>query len=183
MQSFPGRPRERGFPPLAGPQATVLVLGSLPGRASLDAYQYYAHSRNAFWRIVAELLQVSPDSSYTQRVDALTRSHIAVWDVLRSGVRPASSLDSAIVASTVVPNDFTAFFTAHPQVSRVFFNGAAAENLYRRHVLPALQQPHCELRLARLPSTSPANARLDFDAKREAWQVLTEGEREVSRDR
>lgn len=161
----------------------MLVLGSMPGRASLDAHQYYAHPRNAFWRIVAELLQIAPDCGYEQRADAVRGSYIAVWDVLRSCVRPASSLDAAIVASTVVPNDFATLYRAHPKISRVFFNGAAAENLYRRHVLPGLAQRQQGLSLLRLPSTSPANARLDFDAKREAWQVLAEGERDVSRDR
>lgn len=101
------------FPALANPGATVLILGSMPGVASLAAQQSYAHPRNHFWPIMADIAGFDPAALYAARVAALTRSGIAVWDVLQSCVRPGSQ-DSAIQAGTRVPNDFAAFFAAHP---------------------------------------------------------------------
>ena len=66
--------RIRSFAPIAGRNARVLILGSMPGRASLEAGRYYAHPQNAFWRIAAELLRIEPDAPYRRRVQALKSS-------------------------------------------------------------------------------------------------------------
>ena len=161
--------RIRCFDPVAALDARVLILGSMPGRASLAAGQYYAHRQNAFWRIVCGLLEIDPALPYQARLRALRVSRIALWDVLHSCVRPGS-LDSRIEMEAA--NDFNAFFRRHAQITRVFFNGAKAEASYRRHVLPALERP---LRYARLPSTSPAHASLPFARKRKAWRAILRG--------
>lgn len=163
----------RSFPPIARSDARVLVLGSMPGIASLQAGQYYAHARNAFWSIMGELFGFDPRAPYPLRQEALHAVGVAVWDVLQSCVR-AGSLDSMIETDTEVPNDFAAFFAAHRRISHVFFNGATAEACFRRHVLPAM--PHAAIhaiQLARLPSTSPANASWPLSRKQAAWAVLT----------
>jgi len=156
---------DRGFPPIAGPDARVLILGSLPGQASLAAGQYYAHPRNSFWPILAHVVGFPADASYEARVAALIGSGIAVWDVCAAAIRPGS-LDSAIDAASVEPNDFAAFFARHPAIARVAFNGAAAAKLYRRHRLPA-----DGLEFRQLPSTSPAHAAMGFAAKRAEWAL------------
>lgn len=161
--------RIRSFDPISARNAKTLVLGSMPGRASLAAGQYYAHKQNAFWKIVCGLLGIDPASPYRIRVRALRASRIALWDVLHSCVRPGS-LDSSIKQE--MPNDFNAFFRRHPDITHVFFNGATAEASYRRHVLPAIERP---LRYARLPSTSPAHASVPFENKLEAWRAILEG--------
>jgi TDG/mug DNA glycosylase family protein len=154
---------ERGFPPIARPDARLLILGSLPGRASLAAGQYYAHPRNAFWPILGVLFGFDPAAPYEARVAALLRARVAVWDVCAAAVRPGS-LDAAIAPASVRPNDFAAFFGAHRKIVRVAFNGAVAATLYRRHGLPEGGRE-----IVRLPSTSPAHASLDLAAKRRAW--------------
>ena len=141
----------------------------MPGRASLAASQYYAHRQNAFWRIVCSLLGLDPASPYQARVRALRASHIAVWDVLHSCVRPGS-LDSSIEQETA--NDFKAFFRRHPGIAQVFFNGAKAEASFRRHVLPAIER---RLHYARLPSTSPAHASIPYARKLNAWRAILRG--------
>ncbi|WP_255164255.1 MULTISPECIES: DNA-deoxyinosine glycosylase [Bordetella] len=159
-----------GFAALARVDARVLVLGSMPGVASLRAQQYYAHPRNAFWPIAAELFGVDAALPYARRVQALLQAGVALWDVLQACERPGS-LDAAIVAGSVHPNDFQAFFAAHPDIACVGFNGAAAAALYRRHVLPRLHGL-AHLRYVALPSTSPAHAAMDFAAKLRAWRAI-----------
>jgi hypoxanthine-DNA glycosylase len=167
--------RIEGFPPLARPDARVLVLGSMPSQASLARGQYYAHPRNAFWPVMTRLFDLRA-TDYAGRAAELTARGVAVWDVLRACTRPGS-LDSAIDEASIVTNDFAGFFRAHPGIRRVYFNGAKAEAVYRRRVLPELAGAAAGLPLARLPSTSPAHASLDLAGKTAAWRVLCRMER------
>ena len=160
----------RSFPPIAMPDARVLILGSMPGQASLAAGQYYAHPRNAFWPLMGKLLGFDSALDYPARVAVLNDARIAVWDVLASCHRPGS-LDSAIAAESLVANDLAGFMANHRLVSHVFFNGGTAEKLFRRHVLPILGTTN--LHLTRLPSTSPAHAALSFTQKLAAWNAVT----------
>jgi len=165
--------RIHGFPPLAAPGAHTLLLGSMPSVESLKHRQYYAHPRNAFWPIVTGLLGI-PASDYDERARQLTAHGIAVWDVLQDCVRPGS-LDSAIDEKTAVANDFPAFFAEQPNIARLFFNGAKAEALFLKRVLPGLGKPFASLPRRRLPSTSPANAGLTLEQKKLAWRAIIEG--------
>lgn len=162
--------RIEGFPPLARPDARLLVLGSMPSRESLARGRYYAHPRNAFWPIMTRLFGLRA-GGYDERAAELTRHGVAVWDVLRACVRPGS-LDSAIDEASIETNDFAAFFRAHPAIRRVYFNGAKAESVYLERVLPGLEPGPAALARRRLPSTSPAHAGLDLEAKTAAWTVL-----------
>jgi len=163
-----GKVRVRSFDPIADRNAQSLILGSMPGRASLAAGQYYAHAHNVFWRIVSDLLEIDARSPYESRVEALKSARIAVWDVLQSCVRQGS-LDAMIEKETEVANDFRSFFRSHRGITRVFFNGAKAEASFRRHVLPGIDVP---LRYKRLPSTSPANASVPWRQKIAAWRAI-----------
>ncbi len=158
-----------GFPPLAGRDSLTLILGSMPGKASLSAYQYYAHPRNAFWKIIERLSGAKPDQSYASRVSLLTSRRIALWDVLSSCIRK-SSLDADIIPSSIIANDLLSFYRTHPDITRVCFNGSHAEASYRKHVLPTLGAEFGHLEYHRLPSTSPAHASLSFEQKFLAWQ-------------
>ncbi len=159
------------FPPLVRAGARVLILGNMPGVKSLEVQQYYAHPRNAFWRITGDLFAFDPTAPYAERVAALTGAHVAVWDVLHF-CRRIGSLDASVEPDSMVPNDFDAFFASHPTISHVYFNGAAAEKNYHHHV--AGQDT---LRYTRLPSTSPAHT-ARFDVKLAAWkQIMSEAAR------
>lgn len=159
-----------GFPPIEHENAAVLILGSMPGRESLDRQQYYAHPRNAFWPIMSALYELN-ESGYLQKTDELAKKGVAVWDVLQACFR-SGSLDSNIDDSTIVTNDFCSFFAGHPGIRKIFFNGAKAETVYRKHVLTQLDPRWSELPLKRLPSTSPANAGMTLQQKTRAWEVL-----------
>lgn len=163
--------RVQGFPPVSAPDARILILGSMPGVASLEAYRYYAHPRNAFWPIMEALLDADiPDDEhrYQRRLATLIDARIALWDVMYRCTRPGS-LDSAIDAASIEVNDFAGFFAAHPGIELVACNGAVADKAYRRRVLPLLDAHWAQCPIVRLPSSSPAMASLSVQAKFELW--------------
>jgi hypoxanthine-DNA glycosylase len=96
-----------------------------------------------------------------------------LWDTCAAAVRPGS-LDARILRASVVPNDFAPFLQAHPQLRRICFNGATAEALFARRVLPTLPEPSRALPRVRLPSTSPAHAGMNHARKLEAWREALE---------
>jgi TDG/mug DNA glycosylase family protein len=161
--------RVHSFPPVADPESRLLILGSMPGKASLRAGEYYAHPRNLFWSFIETCLGVASEAPYPERIAALRNRGVALWDVLASCTR-ASSLDADIVESSVVVNPLPDFFRSHARIERVCFNGATAEALFKRHVLPGLPSPS-GLSLRRLPSTSPANASIPRDTKIRQWRT------------
>lgn len=163
--------RVHSFPPVCGPAPRVLILGSMPGVASLQAEQYYAHPRNAFWPIMQALFGIATDWPYARRIKALQSHGIALWDVLESCVR-AGSLDAAIAKSSMRPNDLAGLLTREPTIASIFFNGQMAETAFRRHVLPQANRAIDDLPRRRLPSTSPANASWSFERKLAAWRVI-----------
>ena len=122
------------LPPVVAPDANLLILGSMPGVRSLEAQQYYAQPRNAFWPIMGEMLGAGPEQPYEVRLEILQRNRIALWDVLKSCHRPGS-LDATIRAADAVPNDFAQLLSAHPTITHVFFNGVAAAGLFERLVV------------------------------------------------
>ncbi len=162
--------RVTAFPPLVGREPRVLILGSLPGIASLDARQYYAHPRNLFWSLMGDLFGAHPSLSYDERCRVLTSRGVAVWDVAREARRPGS-LDADIESATLVANDFVGLFAAHSDLRAIAFNGQMSATLFRRHVAPVLP-PEIALRRITLPSTSPAHAGRTRDQKLTAWRVL-----------
>jgi hypoxanthine-DNA glycosylase len=167
------------FLPVARADARVLILGSIPGVASLAASEYYAHPRNAFWRIMGEIAGARPELPYALRTQRLIARKIALWDVLQTCVRPGSG-DAEIVEDSIVPNDFRAFFESHPRIRRVCFNGTKAEQVFRRRVLRSLVH---DLEFLRLPSTSPAHASRSYRHKLAAWRAALEPRREGVRSR
>ena len=157
--------RSEGFPPIARRDAQLLVLGSLPGQRSIAEQQYYAHPQNVFWRIMNDVFGVHGD--YSERCLALTRCRVAVWDVLRSSLRPGS-MDADIDTGSAQANDFAGFLSEHTRIARILCNGQKAAQLFDRLVLPTLvvRPPVCVM-----PSTSPAFASMRYDVKLRKWRA------------
>jgi TDG/mug DNA glycosylase family protein len=158
-----------GFQAVSRRDARLLILGSLPGKKSLEARRYYAQPQNAFWPIMGRLFGAGPDLAYDDRLRRLVAARIALWDVCRSAIRPGS-LDQKIDLSSVEPNDFSGFFAAHPHIELIGFNGAAAEKLFRTKVAPILSICHSDIITVRLPSTSPAHAAQSLERKHSLWR-------------
>ena len=138
----------RGLPPIAGRRVHTLILGSLPGVASLEACEYYDHPRNGFWD-AAESLGIARSLPYRSRCARLKHLGFALWDVLAECER-MGSLDQAIRAPR--PNDLPVFAGLHPELRSIWLNGAAAQRYFARF---ALAPPGVSWRT--LPSTNPAN--------------------------
>jgi hypoxanthine-DNA glycosylase len=160
-----------GFPPIARPDARVLILGSLPGTESLRVRQYYGKPGNSFWWIMGNLTGATPDLPYPHRLEILMRHHIALWDVCAEATRPGS-LDASIVPQSVVVNDIAGFLHAHPAIELVCLNGTAASTMFAKRIVPTLTPAQAAIRRARLPSTSPAHASLRPAGKLEIWRKI-----------
>ncbi len=164
------KPQDGGlkcFPPVADRDAKILILGSMPGKASLGANEYYAHKRNQFWPIMGELFGATPDLPYEQRLAKLKQSGIALWDVIERCER-RTSLDSDI--KNEIPNDLETFLQACSGIDLICFNGKKAESSLHGH-FPVLIAA-ARHRFALLPSTSPAHAGMTFEMKLERWKAV-----------
>ena len=158
----------RSLPPLISGQTKLLILGSFPGVASLQAQQYYGHPQNQFWRILAAIwpdrpMNTSADS-YQNRSEWLLTRQLGVWDVYAACEREGS-LDSSI--RNPVLNDFSALRQWCPALCVIAHNGGESFKHARHTRLLGLP-------VYKLPSTSPANASWGFERKRVAWQAVFE---------
>ncbi len=155
---------KRAFDPVVDANTRLLILGSLPGDASLKAAQYYAHPQNAFWRLTGGVIGVDLAAlPYAERLDALKAAGVGLWDVIARANR-SGSLDAAIRDAEAA--DLNLLVARLPRLRAVAFNGATSARIGRRTLIPA-----ADLSLIDLPSSSPAHTR-SFQSKAEAWSVL-----------
>ena len=153
-----------GLPAVAGPATRLLLLGSFPGVASLQAQQYYGHSRNQFWPLLGAIwgLPDLPALAYALRLAVMQAHGLGLWDVYASCLR-LGSLDSAIKQAE--PNDLAGLAARLPALRAIAHNGA--ESARGLKLSGALDLP-----VYRLPSTSPANASWSFERKLAAWREV-----------
>ena len=154
-----------GLPAVIDHRTRLVVLGSFPGVASLQAAQYYGHPRNHFWPILSALFSVDLASlPYAKRLPIVLNRGVGLWDVYASCLR-AGSLDSAI--REPVLNDLASLKLLAPNLQAVAHNGGES----------ARSKKHTEalgVAAYRLPSTSPANASWSYARKLAAWQAVFE---------
>ena len=162
--------RVQSFAPILGKHPRVLILGSMPGIASLEAVQYYAHPRNIFWPIMADLFSIDAETDYAQRIAQISKAPVILWDTLKRCER-SGSLDASIKRDTVEANDIPGLLTEFPEIRAVACNGATSANYFRRLVMPQISA-EIEIELLPMPSTSPANAGMTFAQKLAAWRRL-----------
>ena len=156
-------PRLQGLAPIAPRHARLLVLGSFPSAASLQAQQYYAHPRNHFWPILSALWGIDlVPMRYVARLAEVRRRGLAIWDVY-AACRREGSLDVAIEDARA--NDMAGLVARLPLLAAIAHNGGESARAMR--VTGALGLP-----VHRLPSTSPANASWSFERKLAAWREV-----------
>lgn len=153
-----------GLNPITDKNSQVLILGSMPGVESLKQQAYYSHPRNLFWKLIEEITGEEIPSDYNQKKTLLLENKIAVWDMCKSCIREGS-LDNDMSAET--PNDLNTFVEEHPNLKVIAFNGKKAAQLFGKHI-GSIQG----IKLTVLPSTSPANAGVPLETKKEEWNKL-----------
>lgn len=150
----------------------VLVLGSLPGQASLAAHQYYAHPQNKFWAIMSQLFKLEADD-YQSRLRQLNASNVGLWDVYAQAIRKGS-LDADIRQQSAVLNDFSGIKKHCPDLAVIACNGKKAFDVFRKKIWPkfASSAEFKHISILSLPSTSPAYAAMSFEEKLKRWSVI-----------
>lgn len=157
--------RKTSFPPVVDPNTRVLMLGSLPGEASLRAARYYAHPQNQFWRLLGAAIghDQLPGLDYPDRLATLAFAGVGLWDVVADAVRPGS-LDGAIRDHRA--NDLAALAASLPALRAIGFNGATAARIGRK-----LIGENFGLVLLDLPSSSAAYTRAYAEKLRD-WMKI-----------
>ena len=152
------------FQPIVGKHSKVLILGSMPGKDSLQRNEYYANSRNVFWKIIYKLHNSEIQYDYKSKTEFLKQNGISIWDVCHKANRE-SSLDSDI--KNEVPNKLKDFIKANPSIKIIAFNGQKAEKLYDKYF-----ERFDKINYMTLLSTSPANASYSFQKKIDDWKRM-----------
>lgn len=161
-------PTKYSFPPIVAADARLLILGTLPGEASLRLQQYYGHPRNHFWPLISAVFREPTPDDYAERRNLLIRNGCALWDVLESAERIGSS-DSAI--RNPVVNAFEEFFAGNPGIKTIAFNGQKAAALFRRYIVRQGIVSEEDFTMLALPSSSPLYTK-PFDFKLAAWRAV-----------
>jgi len=155
--------RINGLKPEVNERSSILILGSLPSRESIERGEYYANPKNQFWKITREILDIGSELPYCTRLERLLAQGIALWDVLSSCERNGS-LDKDI--RNPVGNDLEAFLTKYERINRIGFNGQKSWKLAKKLRINPMGKS-----LAVLPSSSPANTSRLLEKVKE-WKLF-----------
>tara|TARA_R110002126_G_scaffold150600_3_gene297428 strand:+ start:180 stop:653 length:474 start_codon:yes stop_codon:yes gene_type:complete len=149
------------FSPFINSETEILVLGTMPGIASLEKQEYYAHPRNHFWKIMYTLLDSLPISVvFEDKIKLLQANKIGLWDVLENCDRKGS-LDIHI--KNQKENDFETLFKNYPRITKIIFNGKESHKYFLKKFGQIKGITYYVM-----PSTSPANT-MSFEKKLEIW--------------
>jgi hypoxanthine-DNA glycosylase len=152
----------QSFKPIIPEKPILLILGTMPGIASLQKQQYYGHPRNHFWKIIAHLYhsEVIPEK-YEDRKKLLILNNVALWDVLQFCEREGS-LDIDI--KNPVPNAILELLSQKNSIKKIIFNGKESYKLFTKY-FGILEHISYQI----VPSSSPANT-MKFEQKLEFWR-------------
>ncbi len=151
------------FEPVFDSESRVLILGTMPSPKSRELGFYYSHPRNRFWPVLAEIFGEEIPKTPEEKADFCLRHKIALWDVLKECDIEGAS-DSSI--KNAVPNDMSKIFEK-ADIKAVFTTGTTAAKLYKKFI-----EPEIGISAIALPSTSPANAKMSFDALLKEYKII-----------
>ena len=143
------------FSPLVHRDVEILILGSLPGKKSLELKEYYGHPRNRMWKILCAITNCDIPTDYGSKKIFLQKNKIGLWDVALSAERKGS-LDSNIKKE--IPNDLDSLLLEFPSIKVIGFNGKKSESMYKKFF-----ELNKSIKYVSLPSSSPANMAISFE--------------------
>lgn len=156
------------FNPIVTNNSKILILGSYPSIKSFEKSQYYANPKNKFWDIIQDILNCNKDLNYDERVELIKNNNIALWDVVKRCQRDGS-LDNNIIKETIVYNDIEQLLIDYQSIKSILCNGNAAFTLIKKS---NLLETFLDIKIYKLPSTSPAYAKLPYNEKLKEWSIL-----------
>ena len=156
--------RSNSFAPVIYSDTKILILGSLPGKKSLELEQYYGHTRNRIWKILSHLTGSDIPVTYQKKKELLCKNKIGLWDVAHSAHREGS-LDSNIKDES--PNDIEGLIKNYDSIKIIGFNGKKSEKMFYKYFT---EKP--DIKYVPLPSTSPANMAISFEDICARWSQL-----------
>ena len=143
------------FSPLIYRDVEILILGSLPGKKSLELKEYYGHPRNRMWKILCAITNCDLPTDYGSKKIFCQKNKIGLWDVAFSAERKGS-LDSNIKKE--IPNDLDSLLLDFPSIKVIGFNGKKSESMYKKFF-----ELNKSIKYVSLPSSSPANMAISFE--------------------
>ena len=152
------------FSPLIYKNVEILILGSLPGKKSIELKEYYGHPRNRMWKILCAITNCDLPTDYGSKKIFLQKNKIGLWDVASSAERKGS-LDSNIKKE--IPNDVDKLLIDFPSIKVIGFNGKKSEIMFNKFF--ELNQT---IKYVPLPSSSPANMAISFEDICLRWKEL-----------
>lgn len=136
----------------------------MPGKTSLEINEYYGYKHNAFWKIMFKLFETEYSEDYQIKQKLIINNNIALWDTLKFCERKGS-LDSNIRNEEV--NNFREFFNKNMNIKHILFNGKSSYNYFKKYV-----GFNTGFQYYSMPSTSPANASMNFETKLKNWSII-----------
>ncbi len=153
------------FPAVFDNESQILILGSVPSVKSREQGFFYMHKQNRFWKVLSKIF----DDDFTiddidEKKALLLKHKIALYDVIEACDIIGSS-DTSI--KNVIPaNKVIDEIIKMGNIKVIALNGNKAATLYKKYF------SYIDIKTVFLPSTSPANAKMDVDALVKNWQNI-----------
>ena len=165
---------EQGLSYIFDHSTKAVILGTFPSIKSRGEC-YYNHPQNIFWNIIADCFNNGNLLCCTaDRYACLKKQQIGLWDVIaKCEFATQSSLDSKIVKSSIVYNDFNILRQTCPQLKMIIFSSKNAEKTFNCYLKTlgesSIYNWISKIKTVTLPSTSPANAKISINEKKRIW--------------
>ncbi len=160
----------KSFAPVINENTVQIIVGTMPGEASLKAGQYYAYKHNKFWQIIFDVFaDGNIPGGYGDKINVLLSNATGLWDALAYCKRKGS-LDKNIICEK--PNDFKSLLKKYPKVKKLIFNGQKANKYFVKYFGYVKG-----IEYVVMPSTSPANASKNYRDKLALWEQTLKAEK------